>query len=41
MFDEIPNARWELFQYSRHLPLVDEEKKYKSLLIEWLNQNDK
>ncbi|MGX6970512.1 proline iminopeptidase [Vagococcus bubulae] len=41
MFDEIPHARWELFQHSRHLPLVDEEVKYKTLLIDWLNQYDK
>ncbi|UUV98491.1 proline iminopeptidase [Vagococcus luciliae] len=41
MYDEIPHARWELFQHSRHLSLVDEEIKYKTLLIDWLNQYDK
>lgn len=40
MYDEIPHATWELFQNSRHLPLVDEEKKYKELLLSWLNRID-
>ena len=40
MFDAIPNAKWELFRYSRHMCFVDEEELYKKVLMEWLNQND-
>lgn len=40
MFDELPNAKWELFAKSRHMPFVDENKKYLSVLKKWLNQND-
>ena len=41
MYDEIPHAKWELFQHSRHMPFVDEEEKYKQILISWLNEHDK
>jgi len=40
MFDAIPNAKWELFRYSRHMCFVDEEELYEKVLMEWLNQND-
>ena len=41
MYDEIPHAKWELFQHSRHMPFVDEEEKYKQILSSWLNEHDK
>lgn len=40
MYDLIPGAKWELFEYSRHMPFVDENEKYKKVLGEWLNAND-
>ena len=40
LYDNIPKARWELFQESRHMPFVDETEKYLELLKAWLNQND-
>lgn len=40
MYDRIPNAKWELFQYSKHLPFVDEFDKYIDVLIKWMNKND-
>lgn len=40
MYDNLPNARWELFQYSRHMPFVEETEKYVDKLVEWLNEND-
>ena len=40
MFDRIPNARWELFEDSRHCVFADQNEKYINLLIEWLNKYD-
>lgn len=40
MYDSIPGAKWELFEYSRHMAFVDENEKYKKVLGEWLNAND-
>lgn len=40
MYDRIPNSKWELFQYSRHMPFVEENNKYIDTLIGWLNEND-
>lgn len=36
MADRIPNAKWELFQYSRHMPYIDEKEKYRQVLSDWL-----
>ncbi|MBS6427395.1 MAG: alpha/beta hydrolase [Clostridioides difficile] len=40
MYDRIPNSKWELFEYSRHMPFVEENEKYIKVLTEWLNAND-
>lgn len=40
MYDRIPNSKWELFQYSRHMPFVEENKKYIEVLTKWLDSND-
>ena len=40
MYDRIPNATWELFQHSRHMPFVDQNQEYMTLLTEWLNKHD-
>ena len=40
MYDAIPNAKWELFAYSRHMCFVDEPDRYVEVLIKWLNEND-
>ena len=40
MFDRLPNATWELFAYSGHMPFVEEHEKYCTVLKQWLNQND-
>lgn len=40
MYDNIPNSKWELFQYSRHMPFVEENDKYIEILIKWLDDND-
>ena len=40
MYDNIPGAKWELFENSRHCCFVDENEKYVKLLIEWLNKHD-
>lgn len=40
MYDKIPNSKWELFEYSRHMPFVEENKKYIKILKDWLNKND-
>lgn len=41
MYDNIPNSKWELFQYSRHMCFVDENEKYIKLVRQWLNEHDK
>lgn len=40
MYDRIPNASWELFEFSRHMPFVDEHDKYVEVLNKWLNEHD-
>ncbi|WP_346934405.1 proline iminopeptidase [Clostridium sp.] len=40
MHDRIPNSKWELFQYSRHMPFVEENEKYIEVLNKWLEEND-
>lgn len=40
MYDRIPNAKWELFEDSRHMPFVEEHAKYMQLMREWLKAND-
>ncbi|WP_195947519.1 proline iminopeptidase [Paraclostridium bifermentans] len=40
MYDKIPNSEWELFQYSRHMPFVEENYKYIEVLTKWLDKND-
>ncbi len=40
MYDNLPNAEWELFQFSRHMPYVEENEKYIEVLSKWLNKND-
>ncbi len=40
MYDRIPNSKWELFEYSRHMPFVEENDKYMEVLIKWLDAND-
>ena len=40
MYDRIPNSKWELFQYSRHMPFVEETDKYIKVLNKWLDEND-
>ncbi len=40
MYDNIPNARWELFRNCRHSCYVEETDKYIELLKEWLNANE-
>ncbi|WP_250674124.1 proline iminopeptidase [Paraclostridium ghonii] len=40
MYDRIPNSKWELFQYSRHMPFVEENDKYIEVLTKWLDDND-
>lgn len=40
MYDRIPNSKWELFEFSRHMCFVEENEKYVKLLTQWLNEND-
>ncbi|MGO1369441.1 MAG: proline iminopeptidase [Senegalia sp. (in: firmicutes)] len=40
MYDKIPNSKWELFEFSRHMPFVEENEKYIRILNDWLNKND-
>lgn len=40
LYDSIPNSEWELFEYSRHMPFVEENEKYIKILNEWLNKHD-
>ena len=40
MYDRLPNAKWELFADSGHMPFVDEPEKYRQVLMSWLNEND-
>ena len=40
MYDQIPNARWELFRDCRHMCFVEDTPRYIDLLREWLNIHD-
>ncbi|MDY6045093.1 MAG: proline iminopeptidase-family hydrolase [Peptoniphilus sp.] len=40
MYDELPNSRWELFRYSRHMAFVEEEEKYFEMMRDWLKDFD-
>lgn len=40
MYDRIPNSKWELFEYSRHMPFVEENELYIDVLTKWLDAND-
>jgi len=40
MYDKIPDSKWELFEYSRHMPFVEENEKYINLLVKWLDKYD-
>ena len=40
MYDNITNSKWELFQFSRHMPFVEETDKYIKVLTNWLDAND-
>lgn len=40
MYDRIPNSKWVLFEYSRHMPFIEENEKYIEVLTEWLEIND-
>ena len=40
MLDGIPNAKWELFEKSRHMSFADEHDRYVEVLIKWLNEQD-
>lgn len=40
MYDKLPNADWELFANSRHMPFVEENEKYIKVLQQWLNKTD-
>ncbi|MCR8969351.1 proline iminopeptidase [Facklamia sp. 7083-14-GEN3] len=40
LYDHLPNAEWELFQYSRHMCYIDETAKYIDVLRDWLNRKD-
>ena len=39
MYDHLPNAKWELFQNSRHMPFIEHRDKYIVLLKDWLNKH--
>ena len=40
MYDQIPNARWELFEGARHMSFVEQNDKYCEILSELLNAHD-
>lgn len=40
MYDRIPNSKWELFQFCRHMCFVEDNDRYVELMKEWLNEND-
>ncbi|MBN7274677.1 proline iminopeptidase-family hydrolase [Ligilactobacillus pobuzihii] len=39
MYDHLPNAKWELFQNSRHMPFIEHHDKYIALLKDWLTEH--
>lgn len=40
MHDSIAGSRWELFEYSRHMPFVEEKDKYMKVLRAWMSDNE-
>lgn len=40
MYDALPQATWELFAHSRHMPFVEEKAKYMRILEAWLRAHD-
>ncbi|MGB5823851.1 MAG: proline iminopeptidase-family hydrolase [Proteocatella sp.] len=40
MYDSIENSKWELFEFSRHMPFVEEKDKYMKLLKNWMSENE-
>lgn len=40
MYDRIPQATWQLFSKSRHMPFVDETSLYLEVLSSWLTSHD-
>lgn len=40
MYDRIPHAQWQLFEYCRHMSFVERHDDYEKVLMEWLNAND-
>ena len=36
MYDSLPNAKWEMFIGSRHMPFVEDHEHYCKVLAEWL-----
>lgn len=38
MFDNLPDAKWELFANCRHMPFVENYPKYCQILADWLNE---
>lgn len=39
MYDHLPNAKWNLFQNSRHMPFVEHHEEYVTLLKSWLSEH--
>ncbi|MGO5052722.1 proline iminopeptidase [Lachnospiraceae bacterium LCP25S3_G4] len=40
MYDAIPNSKWELFEFSRHMCFVEENEKYIKLINQWMEEHD-
>ena len=40
MYDRIPNAKWELYQFCRHMCFVEDNDRYTAMLMDWLDAND-
>lgn len=40
MADALPNAKWVLFDGTRHMSFVEQPQKYQRLLAKWLDQNE-
>ena len=40
MYDNLPHAKWVLFEHSRHMPFVEENERYMEVLRWWLLANE-
>ena len=40
MYDAIPDARWELFENSRHMPFLEENGKYLRVVSAWMEEQE-